>query len=135
MNYQEMMGLLEGIAARNNFPITNGASDFQITYQEAEKTYTVSFTYSLSTNKEIKFSISFTLDFGTIQAFLNHKDFDFNNVENRIAFANYLQKNTNEFLRFKEWVGVFNGERDDCQQIASYILEKLGAITGTKYGL
>lgn len=78
--------------------------------------------------------IRFTIDFGSIQSMINIKGgtIDLNSEETRTNLAN-------DFLRrfddVHPSIGTFNGMSDNCDELADFIIDCRGSITGSKFGL
>jgi hypothetical protein len=134
--------LLDRILETYNKEISENLMGYKVNYLKDTGTYEIMFFIKLDKGGSIKNSIEFPLDFGSIQVFLNTKQVDsdipkisISSVENRCFLANILSNKFEDFIKFIEFVGFFNSEKDYCDQIADYIILKKGAIKGEKFGI
>jgi hypothetical protein len=108
---------------------------FNIQFNENSDNYSAEMSIQLSRpSGEIKSLIIFSIDFGSIQPFLNKKQSTVNilNPETKKNLAKLFESKFDECI---SKIGTFNGEKDFCEDLAVFIESNKQRIISPNFGL
>ena len=134
---QNINAIITDVLVRHQMNIQNVESFFKVIYnsntQEFELNFNIEVPNGGVVRGSIHYNIKFKMDFGSIQALLNpEKNIKIMHTEGRERFAQLIEEN---FEKINKWIGFFNGNADDCQEIAAFLEIKFGSYHGKKYGI
>jgi hypothetical protein len=90
------------------------------------------FVIEYNTN-DLSLKFKFSIDFKTVDSIIPNKRIL--NPGKRGTFTEVLNDDINMFIEFTQWVGAFNGDKDDCEKIAHFIEKNWSKIIAKQYGI